>query len=29
MDGILGEVDGGQRKPSDVGEELGELVDGL
>ena len=29
MDGILGEVDGGQRKPRDVGEELGELVDGL
>ena len=29
MDGIPGEVDGGQRKPSDVGEELGELVDGL
>ena len=29
MDGILGEVDGGQGKPSDVGEELGELVDGL
>jgi len=27
MDGILGEVDGGQGKPSDVGEELGELVD--
>ena len=26
MDGILG-VDGGQGKPSDVGEELGELVD--
>ena len=29
MDAILGEVDGGQGKPSDVGEELGELVDGL
>ena len=29
MDGILGEVDGRQRKPSDVGEEFGELVDGL
>ena len=29
MDGILEEVDGGQGKPSDVGEELGELVDGL
>ena len=29
MDGILGEVDSGQGKPSDVGEELGELVDGL
>ena len=29
MDGILGEVDGRQGKPSDVGEELGELVDGL
>ena len=29
MDGILGEVDGGQGKPSDVGEELGKLVDGL
>ena len=27
IDGILGEVDGGQGKPSDVGEELGELVD--
>ena len=29
MDGILGEVDGGQGKPCDVGEEVGELVDGL
>ena len=29
MNGILGEVDGRQGKPSDVGEELGELVDGL
>ena len=29
MDGVLGEVDGGQGKPSDVGEEFGELVDGL
>ena len=29
MDGILGEVDGGQGKPSDVGAELGELVYGL
>ena len=29
MDGILGKMDGGQGKPSDVGEELGELVDGL
>ena len=29
MYGILGEVDGGQGKPSDVGEEFGELVDGL
>ena len=29
MDGILGEVDGGQEKPRDVGEELGELVDRL
>ena len=26
MDGILGEVDGGQGKPCDVGEELGEPV---
>ena len=26
VDGILGEVDRGQGKPSDVGEELGELV---
>ena len=29
MDGILGEVDSRQGKPSDVGEELSELVDGL
>ena len=29
MDGILGEVDGGKGKPSNVGEKLGELVDGL
>ena len=29
MDGIPGEVDGRKEKPSDVGEELGELVDGL
>ena len=29
MDGILGEVDGRQGKSSDVGEELGELADGL
>ena len=29
MDGILGEVYGGQEKPSDVGEELGKVVDGL
>ena len=29
MDGILGEVDSRQGKPSDVREELGELVDGL
>ena len=29
MDGILGEVYSGQRKPCDVGEELGELADGL
>ena len=29
MDGIVGEVDSGQGKPSDVGEELGVLVDGL
>ena len=29
MDGILGKMDGRQGKPSDVGEELGELVDGL
>ena len=29
LDGILGEVDGGQGQPSDVGEELGKLVDGL
>ena len=28
MDGILGEVDSGEGKPSDVGE-LGKLVDGL
>ena len=29
MDGILGEVDGRQGKPCDVGEKLGELVDVL
>ena len=29
MDGILGEVYSGQEKPSNVGEELGELADGL
>ena len=29
MDGILVEVNSGQEKPCDVGEELGELVDGL
>ena len=29
MDGILGKMDGRQGKPSDVGEKLGELVDGL
>ena len=27
LDGILGEVDGRQGKPSDVGKELGELAD--
>ena len=29
MDGILGKVDGRQGQPSDVGEELSELVDVL